>query len=264
VLRQSLPSFPVPVTIPPVKLYHGTTEKIGRLALKEGLRPRVLTGKSNWKHTVESHPSLIYMTSVYAPYYALQAAEDLGKGKIAIVEVDTNLLDVSNFMPDEDFVEQATRLSKKRNAGIKGNTPDNRLKYIRDHLDDFADLWQQSIQFLGTCAYRGTIPKEAITRVAVVHIAKCKVMCFEAGEPVISIMNYNVCAPEFRMLTKWFMGEPVTLEEWLQSQSPNALNFLPETERESARKKIAKALANQKGIQVIRQSPAAVSPSAQR
>src|SRR5580658_8271953 len=135
-LRWSLPSPSLPVTIPPfVKMYHGTTERIGRLALKEGLRPRKLTGKSNWKNFVESHPSLVYLTKAYAPYYALQVMR--GK-KMAIVEIESDSLDELKMRPDEDFIEQATRLDEKNGAGIIGRTINERTEYVRNHLAEFS------------------------------------------------------------------------------------------------------------------------------
>jgi len=211
----------------------------------------VLTGKSNWKHFVESHPRLVYLSLCYGPYYALQTAKDLGKGKIAIVEVETDLLDESNFLPDEDFVEQATRLSKSNSAGIRGKTINERTEYIRNHLDEFSGFWKQSVEFLGTCAHTGVIPQKAISRIAVIQTSKCREMCFEAMEPVITLMNFKICGAQYRMLTRWFMGEPVTVEEWFQTQSVNPLTFMDEREKASAIKKFSKRLANQRCIEII-------------
>jgi hypothetical protein len=232
-----------------VKLYHGTTEKIGRLALKEGLRPRKMTGKSNWKNFVESHPSLVYLTKAYAPYYALQVVR--GK-KMAIVEIETNLLDEFKMLPDEDFVEQATRHDKQNKTRIEGKTVNERTEYIRNHLEEFSGFWRTSVEYLGNCAYEGVIPKTAITRLAIIDISKCGEMCAEALEPIISIMNYRVCGPQYRILTKWFMGETVTVEEWFKTQSPNALSLLSEKEKASEIKKLSKILANQRCIEVLK------------
>jgi hypothetical protein len=231
-----------------VKLYHGTTERIGRLALTEGLRPRKLTGKSNWKSFVESHPSLVYLTKAYAPYYALQVMR--GK-KMAIVEIETNRLDEFKMLPDEDFIEQVTRADKENKTRIEGKTMNERTEYIRNHLEEFSGFWRTSVENLGNCAYKGIIPKTAITRVAVVDISKCGEMCAEALEPIISIMNYRICGPQLRMLTQWFMGETVTVEEWFKTQSVNPLNCLPKKEKVSAVRKFSKILGNQEGIEII-------------
>jgi len=234
-----------------VKLYHGTTETIGRRALTVGLKPRQATGRSNWKHSVESHPSLIYLTTAYAPYYALQAVKNLKKGKIAIVEIETDLLDATRLRPDEDFIEQATRGDVTNKAGIVGKTMNERTRYIRNHIDEFSESWRLSVEHLGNCGYKGVIKPTAITRVSVVDISKCRAMCFEAIEPTISLMNYRFCGKQYRMLNKWFMGEPVSVEEWFQSQTVNPLTLFNEKQKASATKMMAKKLANQDCIKVI-------------
>jgi hypothetical protein len=236
---------------PAVKLYHGTTETIGRQAKTEGLRPRKLTGKSNWKHVVESNPSLIYLTTAYAPYYALHAVNGNKNEKISIVEVETDLLDETNLRPDEDFIEQATSLDKKNTVGIRGKTVNQRTKYIRNRLDEFSGFWKQSVEHLGNCGFKGIITGEAITKVSVVDISKCKFMCSEALEAVITLANYSVCGAQYRMLTRWFMGEPVTVEEWFKTQSVNPLNYLEDEEKTSGMKKVSKILARQSCIEII-------------
>lgn len=233
-----------------MKIYHGTTEAIGRQALVEGLRPRRLTGRSNWKHAVESNPSLIYLTTAYAPYFALQTV-NTGE-KIAIIEVETDLLNELDFRPDEDFIEQATRLDKKNIAGIKGKTMNERTKYIRNHLDEFFGFWKQSVEHLGNCGYKGNISPNAITKISVVDVSKCQAMYSEALEAVITLANYSVCGAQYRMLTRWFVGETVTAKEWFKTQSVNPLDYLPEKVKESTLKKFSKMLANQRCIEIIK------------
>ena len=148
--------------------------------------------------------------------------------KISIIEVETDLLDESNFRPDEDFIEQVTGLDKQNAAGIKGKTTIQRTKYIRNHLDEFSGFWKSSLEHLGNCGYKGVITGKAITKVAVVDISRCKEMCFEAVEPVITLMNFKICGKQFRMINRWFMGEPISVEEWFQNQSVNPLSFTDE------------------------------------
>lgn len=234
-----------------MKLYHGTTERIGRRAKAEGLRPRKLTGKSNWKHVVESNPSLIYLTTTYAPYYALHVLNGSKGEKISIIEVETDLLHESNFRPDEDFIEQATSLDKMNTAGIKGSTTKQRTKYIRNHLDEFSSIWKQSVEHLGNCGYKGVITGNAITRVSVVGISKCQILCSEALDAVITLANYRICGAQYRMLTRWFMGERVTVKEWFKTQSVNPLSYMDEEEKAIAIKTISKKLSNQKCVKII-------------
>ena len=234
-----------------MKIYHGTSEAIGRQAKAKGLRPRRLTGRSNWKHIVESNPSLIYLTTVYAPYYALHAVNGNKGGKIAIIEVETDLLDESNFRPDEDFIEQATKRDEENNAGIMGRTMNERTAYIRNHIDEFSNSWKLSVEHLGNCGYKGIITGKAITRVSVVDISKCQFMCSEVLEAVITLANFRVCGAQYRMLTRWFMGEPITVEEWFKTQSVNPLDYVEGEEKASTAKKISRMLASQGCIEII-------------
>ena len=61
-------------------LYHGTSERVARNVLKHGLGPRDDTEcAGNW----EDHPSaggMVYLTAAYAPYFAMNAANEGGGG----------------------------------------------------------------------------------------------------------------------------------------------------------------------------------------
>ena len=92
---------------------------------------------------------------------------------------------------------------------------------------------------------------KAITKVSVVDISKCLSMCSEVLEAVITLANYSVCGSQYRMMTRWFMGEPVTVEDWFKTQAVNSLGYLNEKEKASIVKKISKKLADQSGIEVI-------------
>jgi hypothetical protein len=56
---------------------------------------------------------------------------------------------------------------------------------------------------------------------------------FPAGEILFSLMAHKICGEQFRMFNRWFMGEPVMVEEWFQTQSVNPLNFMDEKEKAS-------------------------------
>lgn len=179
-----------------MKLYHGTSAGVARLSLTEGLVPRG-ERKSNWE--IESRDDLVYMTAAYAPYFALctEDADEFG-----IIEIDTDLLDSSLFLPDEDFMEQATR-----DIGFPEGSMEERTQYFRDHLEEFADFWQRSVQGLGNCAYRGSIPTEAITGVITFDAELPQEVKFSILDPSISILNYAFCGGKYRDLTQWFFGK---------------------------------------------------------
>lgn len=237
-----------------MKLYHGTTEGVARKAIKEGLKPRIATGRSNWKHTVESNPSMVYLTSAYAPFFGLQAAKGLVDDenpeedfKFGLVEVDTDLLDKKWLMPDEDFIEQATR--KQTNSIIKGASMHQRTEWVRNNIHLFQEHWETSVSGLGNCAYKGVIPPNAITRVSVVEYACNKEMVW-AIDPCISTVNYFFVGEKYRELTKWFFGEPITIERWCELTHLNVVTLSDESAMQ-AKKHWEKILGNQSGVKII-------------
>lgn len=230
-----------------MKLYHGTSAKVATIAIKEGLSPRSSHGKSNWKHSVESNPEMVYLTDTYAPYFALWSVKEWTKSKLGIVEIDTDFLEESLLMPDEDFIEQATREDKTNKLNIKGKTIHERTKFIRNHLERYQPNWELSVNRMGNCCYMGTIPAEAITRVVEIEPQKCKVMCLQAANPTITMANFSYCGIHYKTLLKWFMGWPVSLEEWLKADITNGAGFdlLPPNVQQQMRKKIETALKSQ-------------------
>lgn len=198
-----------------MKLYHGTAGENVPTILRHGIKPRRLTNKNNWKHSVASHKHAVYLTSAYAGYFAHQAAKT---SKLRILEIDTDKLDPELFRPDEDFLEQATRnggtlnqqLKKLKRLGMN-----QRTEWFREHLDEFAGSWQASIEHLGTCSYLGGIPPGAITRASVFDYKKKKLVAKELLEPTITIANFKFCADRYHALTRWLMGETIDPDDLL-------------------------------------------------
>lgn len=189
-----------------MKLYHGTSEKVGVKALTEGLKPRHMTGKGNWKHTVASRPDAIYLTSVYAPYFGMCATNE---GRIAVIEVETEKLDQSKFNPDEDFLEQATRGHDEIKKSME-----KRTAYYKKHAADYADKWKLSIKHLGTCCYVGAIPPEAITRVVFWDWKTNSIIAGAMLDPTITIANFKFCEDKYAALTRWIFGEKITVRDF--------------------------------------------------
>lgn len=206
-----------------MKLYHGTNGAWVDHILRVGLRPRgERAARGNWKDTVQSHPGCVYLTDAYAPHFAIQAS----RGKeptCAVFEVDTDRLDQRDLFPDEDFLEQGTR---RVNDGVTG-TMLQRTRHYRRHLFDYGEprldpdsiagddpapkflpTWRFSIRYLGTCAHRGPIPPEAITRVVTWPDTRANVTVRLAWDLSVSLVNYRWCGPRYRALTrKLFDGE---------------------------------------------------------
>jgi hypothetical protein len=188
-----------------MKLYHGTSERIAQIALKDGLLTRSKTSvASNWPKA-ESHPDQVYLTTAYAPFFAMQASENVER--MAIIEIDSIKLEQTLFRPDEDFLEQATRTQKI--SGLRAKTMYGRTRWFRNNIDKFANHWNLSLDFMGTVAYKGDIPVEAITRLSLFDPTSNPFISSMVADPAINIMNFRFMGQKYVELTKWFFNEPV-------------------------------------------------------
>lgn len=193
-----------------VKLYHGTSETVAREAMRVGLKPRSHTGKNNWRHSIESHPNLVYLTVAYAPYFAANAVGQ-SQSRPAIIEVETDLLNRTRLRPDEDFVAEALQ---QQQGAVRGQNEFRKLtREVLSSIDGYARYWKQSLQCLGNCAHKGPIPVSAITRVAFIDAEKAAGAFHEAQDPVISVTNFRYFGNRHRLLTRWFAGYEVAAEE---------------------------------------------------
>lgn len=247
-----------------MKLYHGTSERVARLALQEGLLPRDESGvESHWEDC-PSGEEYVYLTVAYAGYFAMQATDRDEDGRWAIIEIDTDLLPDgdAHLYPDEDFLEQATRRQElPEDWGINGASMEDRTKWFREHLWQFGHLWEGSVNGIGNCCHAGAIPPEAITRVSFVDPKEAAQVCLMAADPFISLMNYAICQTKYKALTRWFMGEDVDPADFGYGSYPtldetNGLHGLPPEIVEQMKlmkdqhDQWAKMLANRAGVEV--------------
>ena len=212
-----------------MKLYHGTSERVARIAWEHGLQSRQWQGveeqedRSRWQFP--SGYDRIYLTNCYAAYFAMVASNDErwnDNGRWAIVEVDAEEL---QLFPDEDFLEQATR---GRNdlpldddelgppwpeLHEAGRDVHKRSKWFRDYACHFPHLAGDSLEHLGTCAVFDEVPAENITRVMLFDpIASDgnRVAATFAMDPQISLINYKIMRGKYEALLDWFLGAEVT------------------------------------------------------
>lgn len=193
-----------------MKLYHGTM--FDQRILDEGIKPRRLTKKNNWKNSVSSHPDAVYLTAAYAPYFAVNACKK-PKDIAAVFEIDLELLDYSNLAPDEDSLEQSGRRCGD-NLPEEWKMP-KRTEYYRKNLREFSHHWLKSVECLGNCCHFGTIPSSAITRVATFdpseNAAFPLIMLFT--DPIISLTNYYFCGKKYRYYTSLLFGDTPSKED---------------------------------------------------
>lgn len=190
-------------------VYHGTSLTRWKKIKRDGLIPRGATGHSNWGHSIDSNPEMIYFTDAYAMHFCLNSIQQF-KGKIdkgVIIEIDTDLLDQSLLMPDEDAIEQIGRhtiddLPKEWNMI-------QRTKHYRDNIREYAAKgldFKWSMSALGTAAYRGIVPPEAFTRSAVINVKAAAELSFTYMDCQISVLNYKFCQEKYKLLSKMIFG----------------------------------------------------------
>jgi hypothetical protein len=202
-------------------LYHGTTAKTARKALIEGIKTRSDTGhKGNWAHSIDSPEDRVYLTNAYAGYFADAATKD-PKEHWGIIEVDVSKIR-EGLLPDEDFLEQATRnqplpepedceddlYNGLRYANEIKDSQERmvaRTEWYKDNIFGYQQYWRDSVKHLGNCCHFGNIPPEAITRITIFD-PKSNRDIYYAVDPTITLMNYVVAGRKYREITKWLAG----------------------------------------------------------
>lgn len=191
-----------------MKLYHGTRGCWIDSIMKDGIEPRLeRVGRNNWKHVKhQSNRNCVYLSNSYAPFFALNAASQQSNKvnrSCAVIEIETDKLDRSKLFPDEDFLEQAGRHCDGIEGDMSARTLHYRARQCGDHglyCDGRLANWEDSLQFLGTCSYRGTILPSAITRVVKFPFVE-NVELFFVFDPSITIMHQRLLGQRYKNLT---------------------------------------------------------------
>lgn len=188
-------------------LYHGTSEANLALILDCGIMPRSITTRSNWAHTVSSNENAVYLSNAYPLYFAKQACDT--NERLVVLEVDTDLLDETNLVADEDAVEQALR---GRDDLPSSWNMVKRTQYYRDRIERYS--YEQSLAALGSCAHLGVIPSQAITRVAYVSREAFGGMARCGYDPSISVLGYMAMGDSYRKSTAWLFNPEAVEQEY--------------------------------------------------
>jgi hypothetical protein len=186
-------------------LYHGTTAEVARITLNEGIAPRCLTGKSNWKHGPESNENMVYLTDAYAPFFCLNSSSP--DEPMGIVEVDLKSLATNRLFPDEDFLEQVTRDSPKWRH-VKGG-PEKRSAWFRDRIDRFQPAWQDSLTMLGNVGFNGVVAPGSIRRISTFNPEEISnLIAMHYIDQGVFILQRQFNMNKYSAITDWFMGVP--------------------------------------------------------
>lgn len=207
-------------------LYHGTSEYGALEALKEGLRPRRQTGVGNWGD-LKSNENCVYLTDTYACHYALNAKHNGVRipglngevqNRIAVIEIDTSKLPFTRLRADEDFL--AVRETIQAGEG-------DLKTLINTHAKSLTNEWKESLKYLGTCCFEGTIHPKHFTRVAFFDHKQNRDMVTAMADGLISPQAYKFAGAYHRAYTRWLFGDPVTAKEilGLEGYPDEALEF---------------------------------------
>jgi hypothetical protein len=203
-----------------MRLYHGTSEANLAQILEFGLMPRSVTSRDNWAHTVKSHEDAVYLSIAYPLHFANQACQD--NERLVVIEIDTDFMDVSKLVADEDAVEQALRGHDKL---PKSWSMERRTKYYRERIHQYH--WEHSLQALGSCAHLGMIERAAITRVAYVTLDSFVKLVHIGYQPSISVQGYQVIGDQYRKSTKWLFDPETVMQEFIDFGNGHRHALLP-------------------------------------
>lgn len=193
-----------------MKLYHGTSDVFWGRIQEEGLLPRGSCSVSNWDHSIESNPETIYLTTGYALYFAINAMnfDDENPGKKAVViEIDSDDLDQSLLVPDEDALEQGTRKGSLSRLEMLFRT-----REFRDEVKFWATEgfdWRWSLDKLGTCGHVGPIPPEKFSRVALVDISVERNLTWMMMDVSVSVANHMFLKDRNENAHRALFGDPL-------------------------------------------------------
>jgi len=188
-------------------LYHGTTERALASIKRRGLRPRKKGTKGNYANAI-SGSDLIYLTDCYAIFYAGNAAK--GKDRLAVLQIDMDKLDPTAFLADEDFIAQCLTKQMEHDGTKDNRCPKSRLRYCRDFIaPSRPDLAMPSLDMMGTIAYRGIIPADAITQVALMTGKDYGKVVVHGHDPSTGVLNHQLLGGRYEGWLAWLFGLPV-------------------------------------------------------
>lgn len=189
-----------------MRLYHGTSTSHLRSILRDGILPR--GGRASTWPTASAAGN-VYLTAGYALYFAQNAVRAAG-GDMLLVEVESDLLEQTRLLADEDAAVFAYR-----NGSLAGNP---------DFVDPFSDLdaqasafsrhlaatalehgfgFRESLSTLGNCAHVGAVPPWAVTRTASFPSDGWHI---RFHDPVIAALNHRFHGDEYRATQLVAMG----------------------------------------------------------
>lgn len=162
-----------PMNLP--NLYHGTSPEKAERILRDGFHP-----VRHRQYKTRSKAGFVYLSTAYAPFYALQ----MSQGKtLALVKITVSPEDL---YPEDDFLMTA--------LGKPVYTQEE-LDAIR--LEDYQSHWRKSLEFMGNVAVR----PESCTVEGIRVFNGSRLLC--RFDPVVAPLNYLIMGEYYRRLSDW-------------------------------------------------------------
>lgn len=163
-------------------LFHGTSAENAKEIEKNGF---VSDKKYNWK--VASKKGFVYLSSAYAPFYAMNATKD---DKLALIKIE---VDSEDCYPEDDFIMTAL-----------GHPKYNQAQLDLIDLENFKKYWNESLKFMGNVAVRADKIK-----ILGIRIFDGKMLIMRC-DPVISTLNFRIMGNYYNDLSNWiFDGKDI-------------------------------------------------------
>lgn len=198
------------------RLYHGTSERFAKLIPINGLAPHPTNPEE--KAFSDTRLNINYLSDVYGGYMA-HCSSDVDE-RWGIIELNAEAF--------KDKLVADSLLNEKR---TKRQVSSNKN-------------WEQSLSEVGLCIYMGTIPSDAVRRISIYNPLSNWFITREVLYTTFGKEPHAINQHKYKMLTKWLMGEFLTLEDWLGDTPTSA-----HTEKE--RHEIQSALYDRSGLDIF-------------
>jgi len=179
-------------------LFHGTSAANAKQIAKEGF---AADKKYNWK--VKSKKGFVYLSSTYAPFYAMASANSV---KLALIKVEVNTEDC---YPEDDFIM----------ASI------GKPHYSQKDLDEidleiFKHLWEESFKRMGNIA-----AKPDKIKILGIKTFDGKHLLYRC-DPAVSPINFMIMGKYYEDLSNWiFEGNEIMKFKTFMHEELNKLKL---------------------------------------
>ena len=158
---------------------------------------------------------------------------------MAVVEIDAGGLRADRLRPDEDYMLQCVLPPNMAVGAERGVAV---LREMRERMDEHRAFWRNSLNSLGTVAYQGTIPPEAIMRVAFFDPRENAAMAYVMMDASLTVLTHMICGPQFAAWNRWMFDGPQAvspndLDPWLRAVEVQDGLEIPEDIRELVRQR---------------------------